>query len=115
MPTDRILSLLIAERDKLSKAIDALQDSAKRRGRPPKNPVSAEFGDRAMPNWVKPALMRESAKGKRRTFTAAQREQQAERMRQYWAAKRKAASAPKKKGRAASGRAKKPDPKKAAT
>src|SRR6266850_2773822 len=32
MPTEHILSLLIAERDKLSRAIEALQGPAKRRG-----------------------------------------------------------------------------------
>ena len=36
MPTEHILSLLIAERDKLNRAIEALQGPAKRRGRPPK-------------------------------------------------------------------------------
>jgi hypothetical protein len=40
MPTDHILSLLIAERDKLNRAIEALQGPAKRRGRPPKNPLA---------------------------------------------------------------------------
>jgi hypothetical protein len=35
MPIDQIVSLLIAERDRLSHAIDALQGPAKRRGRPP--------------------------------------------------------------------------------
>jgi hypothetical protein len=34
MPTDRILALLQAERDKLNRAIEAL-DGPKRRGRPP--------------------------------------------------------------------------------
>ena len=37
MPIDHILSLLIAERDKLNRAIDALQEPTKRRGRPPKD------------------------------------------------------------------------------
>jgi len=35
MSTEHIVSLLIAERDRLSRAIEALQGSAKRRGRPP--------------------------------------------------------------------------------
>jgi hypothetical protein len=41
MPTDHILTLLIVERDKLTRAIEALQGPAKRRGRPPKNAASA--------------------------------------------------------------------------
>jgi hypothetical protein len=36
MPTEHILSLLIAERDKLNRAIEALGASVKRRGRPRK-------------------------------------------------------------------------------
>jgi hypothetical protein len=35
MQTEHIVAVLIAERDRLSRAIDALQDPAKRRGRPP--------------------------------------------------------------------------------
>jgi len=40
MPTDQIVALLVAERDRLNRAIEALQGPVKRRGRPPKNPVS---------------------------------------------------------------------------
>src|SRR5580704_16672535 len=36
MPTEHILSLLISERDKLNRAIEALGEPVKRRGRPPK-------------------------------------------------------------------------------
>jgi hypothetical protein len=75
MPTEHILALLIAERDKLNKAIEALSGPTKRLGRPPKNPLTA-----AAP----------APKKKRRNFSAAQREAAAERMRQRWAAKRKA-------------------------
>lgn len=80
MSTDEILQLLTAERDKLNLAISALQGltAPKRRGRPPKNPqptVSAP-GARA-------------AKRGRPRFNQAQREAQAERMRQYWANRRK--------------------------
>jgi hypothetical protein len=39
MPTEHIVALLIAERDKLNRAIDALQGPTKRRGRPPRNPL----------------------------------------------------------------------------
>jgi hypothetical protein len=43
MPTEHIIALLIQERDRLNQAIAALQGSAKRRGRPPKNsPIETE-------------------------------------------------------------------------
>ena len=73
MPTEQILALLIQERDRLSRAIEALQGTVTRRGRPPKS-VSA---------------ISEEAPRKKRKFTPAQRKKQAERMRAYWAAKRK--------------------------
>jgi len=78
MSTDHIVALLIAERDRLNAAIEALQGPTKRRGRPPKNPLVL-----ATSSSVVPAA-------KKRTFTAAQRKQQAERMKKYWAAKKKA-------------------------
>jgi hypothetical protein len=77
MPIDHIIGLLIEERDKLNRAIEALQGT-KRRGRPRKNPVAGSVPTAA------------PAKRKRRKFTVAQREAAAERMRQRWAAKRKA-------------------------
>jgi hypothetical protein len=79
MPTDHILTLLIAERDKLNRAIEALQGPTKRRGRPPKNAAVAS------PATTAPA------KHKRRTMSAAQRNAQGQRMKAYWAAKRKEA------------------------
>jgi hypothetical protein len=75
MLTDHIVTLLIAERDKLNRAIEALQGSAKRRGRPPKNPLAA--------------VVSAGPGKKKRRFTAAQRKAQAVRMKAYWAAKRK--------------------------
>ena len=42
MPTEHILALLIQERDKLNRAIEALQDVRARQGRPPKNPANNE-------------------------------------------------------------------------
>ncbi len=81
MPTDYILDLLIAERDKLSAAIAALQG-------PARNPVAAAV----------PAPAAASAPAKRgRGFTPAQRKKQAERMKAYWAAKKAAAASPAKK------------------
>ena len=78
MPTEHIVALMIAERDKLSRAIEALQGSARRRGRPPKNPLMV----------AAPAVAPAPAK-KRRRQSAAQRKAQAERMKAYWVAKRK--------------------------
>jgi len=75
MFTDHIVALLIAERDKLNRAIEALQGSAKRRGRPPKGVTAAP----------------EVSAPKRKRQSAAQRKTQAERMKAYWAAKRKKA------------------------
>jgi len=75
MPTELIISLLIEERDKLSRAIETLQGSAKRRGRPPKD--------------QSPAAALGTPAPKKRRRTAAQRKAQAERMKAYWAAKRK--------------------------
>jgi hypothetical protein len=80
MPTEQIVALLISERDKLTRAIDALQGPTKRRGRPPKNPLAG-----AAPAAPEPA------KPRGRRFTAAQRKQQGERMRAFWAAKKKTA------------------------
>jgi hypothetical protein len=75
MPVDQILNLLITERDKLNRAIEALQGSAKRRDRPPKATA-------ATPEVSAP---------KRKRQSAARRKAQAERMKAYWAAKRKKA------------------------
>jgi len=78
MPTEHIIARLIAERDKLSRAIEALQGSAKRRGRPAKIATAATHA----------VAIKSNTKRKRST---AQRKAQAERMRAYWAAKRKKA------------------------
>jgi hypothetical protein len=84
MPTDQILTLLTAERDKLNRAIEALRGPTKRRGRPPK---SATATTEAAP----------APKRRGRTFTAAQRKAQAERMRKMWAGKKRAAAKATKK------------------
>jgi len=82
MPTtEDILALLIAERDKLNRAIEALGAPVKRRGRQKKAaaPVSAEA---ELPT-VAPAR-------KRRKLSPAKRKAHSLRMKAYWAAKRKA-------------------------
>jgi hypothetical protein len=95
MDTTQIVALLIAERDRLNTAIQALQGPTKRRGRPPKNPLTVAV----------PAAAVEPAKKKRSKFSAAQRKAAAERMRQRWAAKKKAeakaTARPKKRAEAA--------------
>jgi hypothetical protein len=74
MPAEQIVALLIAERDRLNRAIEALGGTVgKRRGRPPKSASAA------------PA----PKKKRGRVFTAAQRKAQAERMRKLWAERRK--------------------------
>jgi hypothetical protein len=78
MPIQHILDLLIAERDRLSRAIAALQGPTPRPGRPARNPLAVTEPSVASP---KPAPGR-------RKFTAAQKKKQAERMKAYWAAKR---------------------------
>lgn len=78
MPTDQIIAMLIAERDRLNRAIEALQ-GPKRRGRPPKNPLAIAA------NWVQPAKKRG-----RPPLTEEQKAAQAERMKAYWKKRRAA-------------------------
>jgi hypothetical protein len=78
MPTEHIIALLIAERDKLNCAIDVLQGPIKRRGRPPKNLAAAAAHPVALP-----------AKKRKGGMTASARKAQSQRMKAYWAAKRK--------------------------
>jgi len=87
MQTEQIVALLIAERDRLSRAIEALQGPTKRRGRPPKNPLavlaSASTG-------AVPAAASVAGPKKRKRRTPSQRKAQAERMKAYWKARRAA-------------------------
>jgi len=79
MATEHIVSLLLAERDRLTRAIEALQGPAKRRGRPARAAAPAA----ASPAKAKPAR-------KRRKLTAAEKKAASERMKAFWAARRKA-------------------------
>jgi hypothetical protein len=79
MATDHIVALLIAERDRLTRAIDALQGPTKRRGRPPKSESAAAASTPA----AKPA------RKKRRKLTPAEKKAASERMKAFWAARRK--------------------------
>jgi hypothetical protein len=80
MQTEHIVALLIQERDKLNRAIEALQGPAKRRGRPPKTSSAVA---------VSQAPTTPASEGKREGRTAAQRKAQAERMKAYWAQRKK--------------------------
>jgi hypothetical protein len=79
MPTEHIVALLIAERDRITRAIEALQ-GPKRRGRPPKNPLAAAA-----------ALATAAPAKKRGGMSAAARKAQSERMKAQWAKRRKQA------------------------
>ena len=78
MPTEHILALLVGERDRLNRAIEALQGPAKRRGRPPKNPLAAVE--------IAPAPI------KKRFVSAASRRKMAAAQKKRWAAIKKAAA-----------------------
>jgi hypothetical protein len=82
MPTDHILELLIAERDKLNRAIEALGAGTKRRGRPPGS------GVKRVAAVTDPVA--KSAR-KKRNFSPAQREAARQRMKKMWDARKKAA------------------------
>ena len=80
MPTDQIVALLIAERDRLNRAIEVLQGPIKRRGRPPKNAGA-----------MTPAAALADSKPRRgrKGMSTAARKAQSARMKKYWAQKRK--------------------------
>ena len=83
MPIEHILSLLIEERDKFNRAIEALGGIVKkRRGRPPKDPLGTAVSMLAPPSM-------HGTPRKARKFTTAQRKEQAARMKAYWAKRRK--------------------------
>ena len=77
MATEHILTLLIAERDKLNKAIDALGGTTKPVSQPTKSSVAPA-----------PAAV-VAPKRKRKALTASQKKAHSERMKAFWAARRK--------------------------
>ena len=77
MPTEQIVALLVAERDRLNKAIDALQGPVRRLGRPPKSAASA--------------VPKTKPRRQRKRMSAAARKTLSERMKRYWAARKKRA------------------------
>jgi len=88
MPTEQILTLLIAERDKLNRAIEALQGPLRRRGRPPKNPYAVITAPTAT---AAPTASTTPANNGRRGMSAAARKAQSTRMKALWAKRRKEA------------------------
>jgi hypothetical protein len=78
MATEHILSLLIAERDKLSKAIDALGGTPKAVSSPSK-----------AAGVTAPAAPAAAKTQKRKPLTSAQKKAHSERMTAFWAARRK--------------------------
>lgn len=79
---DHILTLLIAERDKLNRAIEVLQGTKRRPGRPRKNPEAV----------LLPSLTSPPTDGRRRGMSVTARQEQSKRMKAYWQKRRKAAS-----------------------
>jgi hypothetical protein len=79
MPTEHILTLLITERDKLTRAIEALQGGTKPLGRELKNQV--------------PAIESNTAKPKKRHVSAAARRRMAAAQKKRWAAVKAAKTA----------------------
>ena len=71
MPTEQIISLLVAERDRLNRAIEALQGGTRSAAKPAKaSPAGARH---------------------RKPMTAAQKKAHSERMKAFWAERRKQA------------------------
>jgi hypothetical protein len=79
MATEHILTLLIAERNKLNKAIEALGGTT--------TPVSGPSKASAAPAPAAAKAVR-----KRKPLTAAQKKAHSERMKAFWAARRKKAA-----------------------
>lgn len=84
MQIEAILSMMISERDKIDRALAALQGTAKRRGRPPKLPVV----------MVQAVDCREPEDNpvRRYVWSAAQRRAHSLRVKAQWAARRQKAA-----------------------
>lgn len=74
--SEQIIQLLVAERDRLDRAIEALQGSAK---------VVDVYDDPTMPDWVKPKA-KVGLAPKKKGFSAATRRKMAEGQKRRWAA-----------------------------
>jgi len=94
MATDHIVALLVAERERLNRAIEALQGPTKRRGRPAGSTAkAAPAAAVSQPTPIKaaaPAPIKAAPPArKHRNLTPAARKAASDRMKAYWAAKRK--------------------------
>jgi hypothetical protein len=91
MAIDHIVQLLISERDKLSRAIEALgapSKPARRSRRKAKAKAAA-----APPSVEASAAAAAARKGKRKPLTAARRKALSAKMKAYWAKRKKTAKA----------------------
>src|SRR4051812_37125798 len=105
MPTEQIVQLLSAERDRVQRAIDILQGGGNRRGRTPKS-ASFDYNHPSVPDWVKPASPKTPIHRKR-TMSAVGRKAIRDAVRKRWALIRagKAASQFAKRKKATTGNA----------
>jgi hypothetical protein len=88
MAIDQIVQLLMKERDKLSRAIEALDAPAQGMGRPGgKTKAKVAIGAPAATVSAPPAS---TPKRKRKPLTAARRKALSARMKAYWAKRKKA-------------------------
>jgi len=76
--SEQIIHLLVAERDRLERAIEALQHSS------PK--VVDVYDDPTMPDWVRPANKKTAPAPKKKGFSAATRRKMALGQKRRWAA-----------------------------
>ena len=81
METSQIVALLVAERDRLNKAIETLHGPTKRRGRQPKNP---KLNHPSVPDGVKP-VSATTPVHRKRTMSAAGRKAIRDAVRKRWA------------------------------
>jgi hypothetical protein len=81
MQTEQIVALLVAERDRLNRAIEALNGSSK--------PAKATAAPAPVKTKASAAAPSATSKKTRKPLTAAQRKAHSERMREFWAARRK--------------------------
>lgn len=88
MAVEHIVSLLIAERDRLDRAIEILQGPIKKRGRPARG-RSLSSGTSKGHSIVESWPMDAGPVKKKAAWSAAKRQAQAERMKAYWAKRKK--------------------------
>src|SRR5258708_21470532 len=85
-PVQQIVMLLVSERDRINRALEALNATTKRRGRPPKNTSGT------MANAPLPAIDGSQPARKRRGMTPAQKKAHGARMKADWAKRRQQAT-----------------------